>query len=416
LQVDKHILEYKAPTRGELIESNDRLLKLYKRHTLPLFLMNYDRDVWNKEIEFLKYEFKKEASPGSPYSKLATRNDLLLTSLGSRFNAIVLDRIERFLALPLDYLDSVDKRSLLDLDLFDPVRVFVKNEPHKVEKLLQGRVRLIMSVSLVDKMIEKLLSRHLCKLEISNWREIPSKPGIGFTETDNLSVYEDVQNSGLPMSYADISGWDMNVKPWMIKDAADFAILLCDNPSPIWVHLLKFKSILETKSIYQFSDGEMVTPLFDGIVNSGKLKTSRDNSFIRVRLADLVGSRKTIAAGDDTVENRIDDAFNKYRRLGVVLKDYQNVTDSFEFCSHWYSANVTYPLNHEKMVMNLLSDDSSDPFLWLEKNSAFRAELSDHHPMYHTIMRQLDSIGYNEVVGLQIIDIKDPLFINNNEC
>jgi hypothetical protein len=195
--------------------------------------------------------------------------------MGESFNDTVLDRLEKILHIPYDVLRQMSRQQRIDFGLVDPVRVFVKNEPHSRSKLNEGRVRLIMSVSLIDKMIEMLISRHVCKLEILNWENIPSKPGIGFTHKNNMSVYRDVIDSGYDMSYADISGWDWGVKQWQILDEAESLIKLCLNPSEDWSKIMLSKAVLESESIYQFSDGLMVMPTFKGIVNSGKLRTSR---------------------------------------------------------------------------------------------------------------------------------------------
>jgi len=318
--------------------------------------------------------------------------------MGERLNDEVLDRIERILAIDLKELSVMGRKERLDRGLMDPVRVFVKNEPHKMAKIKEGRVRLIMSVSLTDKMIEMLLSRHVCKLEIMNWHSIPSKPGIGFTQHDNRVVYDDIMNCGLQMCYADVSGWDMNVKAWMIRDEAEGMIKLCDNPGKEWAHLLRAKAFLESESIYQFSDGVMVMPTFKGIVNSGKLRTSRGNSFMRVRVADLVGSRKVIAAGDDTVEHMVDDAFNKYIKFGIVIKDYAPVTDRFEFCSHEYGPQVTYAVNAEKMIMNVLHHQHSN-YLEYRLTMLQLAEELGTHPDYESILAQIEATGFYEVEG-----------------
>jgi hypothetical protein len=321
-----------------------------------------------------------------------------LETLGERFNDIVLDRIESILQTPIDELKTMTRRDRLDRNLMDPVRVFVKNEPHSRDKIATGRVRLIMSVSLTDKVIEMLLSQHLTKLEIRNWKDIPSKPGIGFTAADSASVYSDIINCGLPMSYADVSGWDWGVKQWQVIDVAEATILLAEESSMIFEHLMISKAYLESESIYQFSDGTLVEPTFKGVVNSGKYRTSRDNSFMRVRIADLIGARKTIAAGDDSVENTVEDAPAKYLEYGIRCKEYLPVTDHFEFCSHYYGPNGSYALNKEKMVMNLLHQEPENFFEYKMTMIGFESEL-ETRPDYDSILELVESVGYFEVEG-----------------
>lgn len=402
LQCDRHIVDYREPTEIELEESDERVLPQYLRHNLPLHLLKYNRSVWDEQIEVLKQDLKAEASPGVPHADIARRNDCYLKAEGKHFNAIVLDRVERILATPIEKLKGMTRIERLENNLMDPVRVFVKNEPHTVKKIKEGRVRLIMSVSLTDKMIEMLLNQHLKRLEIQNWRNIPSKPGIGFTDEDGHAIYQDVMECGLDMSYADISGWDWGTKQWQVVDRARCAIKLATQESADYSHLLIAKAYLETESIYQFSDGVLVAPTFKGIVNSGKFMTSCSNSFMRVRLADLIGSRKVLAMGDDTVENTVKDAIQKYLEYGVVCKEYLAVTDSFEFCSHFYGSKGCYALNKAKMIMNLLHQE---PKTWDEHDGFLRGFKADMetHPEYTKVLQLLDDVGFNEVVGPQII-------------
>lgn len=398
MQCDRHITEYYEPTIDELEESSDRILPQYLKYDLPEHLKTYNREEWNEIINKLKDSIKPEASPGVPHARVAKRNDKLMEIMGERLNAIVLDRIERILTTSLGKLKAMSRKERLDSNLVDPVRVFVKNEPHTVQKLEEGRVRLIMSVSLTDKIIEMLISKHLTKLEILNWKSIPSKPGIGFTSEDSACVYDDIMNSGLPMAAADVRGWDWGVKQWQIVDAATATLLLANETSRVYEHLMLAKAYLESESVYQFSDGTLVQPLFKGIVNSGKYRTSRDNSFMRVRIADLVGSRKTIAAGDDSVESYVEGAIQKYKRYGITLKEYLPVEDNFEFCSHYYGPEGCYALNKEKMVMNLLHQEPTNFFEYKMTMIGFAAEL-ETRPDYESILNLVESVGYFEVEG-----------------
>jgi len=398
LQCDKHITEYRIPTQREIEASNSRILPQYLKHNLPEYLLKYNRTRWSEAIDQLLTFVKAEASPGVPHAMIANRNDDFLAATGERFHSIVLNRIEALLSLDLDAIRTMNRKERLDYNLMDPVRVFVKNEPHKVQKLDEGRVRLIMSVSLTDKMIEMLLSRHICKLEIQNWLDIPSKPGIGFTSEANQAVYEDVTQCGLDMSYADVSGWDWGVKEWQILDEAESLISLSNQHSEDWNHLLRAKAILEAESVYQFSDGEMVAPNFKGIVNSGKLRTSRGNSWMRVRVADLIGSQKTIAAGDDSVENTVADAPRKYLEFGIRCKDYLPVDRTFEFCSRIYGDGFSYPVNKAKMVMNLLHHEPKTFMEYKLLMIGFEDEMRDH-PEYQQTLSELEKVGWYEVEG-----------------
>jgi hypothetical protein len=399
LQCDKHIEEFYEPTAGEKNAANDYLKTQYLTHVLPGFFQHYDREIWRVEVEKVINFIKLESSPGVPVCMLGSTNGKVLEIMGVRIVETVLDRIELLLSHDPHKFDRMQR---IDEGLCDPIRVFVKDEPHKKAKLAEGRVRLIMSVSLIDKIIEMLLIRDLCKLEIANWMDIPSKPGIGFSPEDNQSVYDDVIGCGYTMACADISGWDWSVKQWMILNDAEFTIKLCENSSPVWETLLRRTALIESESIYMFSDGTMVQPRFKGIVNSGKFKTSRSNSFMRVHLATLVGSRKTIAAGDDSVEEYVEGAKETYLALGLKCKDYNKVVDSFDFCSRIYMNGRSYPVNHIKMMMNLVHHSPKDT-LELRCLMIGLQDMLKTHPEFDVVMSELDRVGFLELEGTQEI-------------
>lgn len=391
LQCDKFVVDCEIPSQTTILETIEKVNSKYKNHTLPSWLLNYDREEWRKSIIEMKNFVKRDSSPGVPFHMRGSTNGKIFDDMQSDFEDAVLDRIEARLYYGLK-IGEMSRTQMIELNICDPVRVFVKDEPHKVSKLQQGRVRLIMSVSVADKMIEMLLSRHLHKLEIQNWMEIPSKPGIGFTRAANQEVYNDVMAKG-DMAYADISGWDWSCKPWLMQVCAEGKIHLCTNASDVWSLLVRLEPLIESRSIYQFSDGVMVSPNFAGIVNSGKYKTSRDNSWMRVFLATIVGAEHVLAAGDDTVESWVDGAADEYAKYGWALKDYKKVVEGFEFCSRWYQDNGSYPLNIDKLLMNLLHTKPKD---WLEYDM-YRLQFVDQledHPEFPVVMELLDSIGF----------------------
>lgn len=394
LQCDSFI-DSAPPSKQDREDALDRVIPHYVHHTLPAYLHQYNRRDWNVALENIKLLIKADSSPGSPYALEATRNDQLMSRMGVEFNELVLDRIERRLKLSNEEIAAMSRQQRIDYGLCDPVRVFVKNEPHKKTKLQEGRFRLIMSVSIIDKAIEMLLNAPLHKLEIANWARIPSKPGIGFTKEDNQSVYNDIMSHG-NMAFADINKWDWSCKYWLMEDCVAAKIRLCTNPSPDWIKLVKLEPIIESESVYQFSDGLMVAPHYRGIVNSGKYKTSRDNSFMRVLLAFMIGADKAIAAGDDTVESFVAGAEARYEQLGWKLKDYQRVGKGFEFCSRWYENGVSFPLNAGKMLMNFLHTKFKTAFEYEMQLMQLTDQL-EYHPDFPKIADFIESLNLSPV-------------------
>lgn len=384
-----------------IAQSDLTLLPQYIRHNIPFYLNHFDYDAIDKQIEIYKMFLKPEASPGVPYSRVSLRNDMFLSKVGKRFNDTVIERLLAFHQIGLDNIKSMSRQECIDRGLMDPVRVFVKNEAHKISKIREGRVRLIMSVSIVDKMIEMLLARHLYKDEIANWRYIPSKPGIGFSDLDSQFFYHDVVSRG-PQASSDMNGWDWSVQEWMILDEAEAVIKLCDNPSSFWVNLVRVKAWLETRSVYQFSDGTLVAPVYAGIMNSGKFKTSRGNSYQRARAASLIGATRSCCAGDDCIEDYVPNAPEKYSKFGLNCKVYDKIIDQFEFCSRIFTSKGSYPVNIEKMTMNLLHSQPKNIHELRMFLIGFVDEIRNH-PDFVTVMDLISRVGYYEVEGPQII-------------
>lgn len=329
---------------------------------------------------------------------------------------MVLDRLELLMNTPLEVMNLMTRRECIEQNFMDPVRVFVKNEPHKLSKIESGKVRLIMSVSIIDKMIEMLLARFSCKRNIASWKTIPSKPGIGFDSDDNYHMCEDMSKlvETHRMCGSDIQGFDFTVFEWQIMDCAEMTIKLVKSQglidsTAIWAHTLKAKAIMQCKPIFQFSDGTMVAPLYKGIVCSGGYRTSDGNSIMRVRLADLLGAHHAMAAGDDCLEDEIQDAKRKYLEYGYVLKAYDSINDSgdehgngrtFEFCSHEYSLDTfeARPLNVEKMVMNLLHQAPKSFLEYKMFMVGFMDEIK-YHPRGVVVLQDLIDVGFYEVEG-----------------
>lgn len=405
IQCNKFLENCTVPTSQEIKETIDLVNKEYIRFKNPDYLKSYDREIWSNVIDDFKQYIKEDASPGVPFKLIANTNGQVLEKMGSDFNDMVLDRIESRLYF-FDHLQKMSRKELLENNIYDPVRVFVKNEPHLQTKIDEGRVRLIMSVSLADKMIEMLLSRHLHKLEIANWRDIPSKPGIGFTREDNKFVFDNFMSEP-DMAYTDISGWDWSCKSWLMEAEAEGRIALCDNPSEVWCKLVRAEPIIESSSIYQFSDGTLVCPIFRGIVNSGKFKTSRGNSWMRVFLAFLIAISVSIkpkcnAAGDDTFERFIQNAIALYLKYGWRLKECVRAVDGFEFCSRWYQKDASFPLNADKMIMNILHSNPKTVYEYHMFMLQFVDQLEDH-PEFVEVLNLLKQVGFpSELVGAQI--------------
>lgn len=294
-----------------------------------------------------------DASPGVPYAQLSRDNKNLFLKYENLIFEMVYDRIQRIRRSHI----SQDPRVNVDNLLVDPVRVFVKDEPHTKVKVAQGRWRLICSVSIVDKLIETMIHSTANNWMIQNWKKIPQKPGMGFIFDDAADLKKYVLSFSKPVS-TDVSGWDWSVRPWLLEADFEFrADYLHSMSGEVRDFVHKFNK-LQMFSVYQFSDGDMQMLTVPGMQNSGRYCTSSSNSTMRAIVAHVVGSRKCCTMGDDCVEERVSEPHAKYAKLGIELKVYDEVTDHFEFCSHIYEFGPAYwALNAGKCLMNMLDHE-----------------------------------------------------------
>lgn len=364
-------------------------------------MLSYDRALWGQRLTNLLVNVNMDASPGAPYCDTHQTNKIFFDAMGTRVVTMVLDRIENLLS---DYVeDTSDPLWRIKNNIMDPVRVFVKNEPHKVDKIRSGRVRLIMSVSIIDKLIEMLLWNYLNQKEISCWETIPSKPGFGFTTQMTDSLYGSVASESIPtLASADVSGWDWSVPVWLRDVDLEVRLQLISNCSPLLRKLAYRFTTNSYRSIYQFSDGNLVTTR-DGIVNSGCYNTSSSNSRMRVALAMLVQSHcpmryslYAIAMGDDCIERYNEHATKWYEHYGFPLKQYERLKGGkFEFCSHVFAPELCYSLNHGKEIMKLVHNEIISPLHYRMYMISFTDDLQTS-PVFNKCMTTLFLAGWCE--------------------
>lgn len=309
------------------------------------------------DIERVILSVKGDSSPGVPYAALGGTNAEVLAHHKAFIVDAVVDRIKRLMSIDTEGLGS---RDLVQLGLCDPVRLFVKNEPHKEAKTKAGRYRLIMSVSLVDQLVERLCCSRQNRAEIMRWQSIPSKPGIGLDDDSVASIWEQVApvfKDGRLME-TDISGFDWSVQEWELRLDMEARVKLC-SAGPRLTKVMMNRVYCTARSVFTLSDGSLIEQLDSGIQKSGSYNTSSTNSRIRVMLAYMAGSPWCIAMGDDSLEAFVPDSLRIYSELGHEIKDHRISTEEFEFCSHLFRDAKASPVNWGKTLFRLLSQPES---------------------------------------------------------
>lgn len=295
---------------------------------------------------------------------------------------------------------------LIHMGLCDPVRLFVKQEPHTLKKIEEKRFRLISSVSLVDQVVERLLFGFQNNREILLWRTCPSKPGMGLSAGEQAqSIYSELcaKHFMHPAAEADISGFDWSVQSWELMADLQMRIEL-GAFSPAVARAAKARMFCLSLSVFQLSNGRLIAQGKPGIMKSGSYVTSSTNSRIRCLMAKLIGSPWCIAMGDDSVEGFVVDAPTKYAELGHKVKDYVACASYYNgelkfvnFCSHYIGKNAYFLTSWPKTLFRYLS--ATNPSV-----RELEAELS-RSPMWPAISAY---ISPSNLVEDKIIKIDGP--------
>ena len=416
-----------------------------KCHSVPEMkkhLRLIDWDVWFQEI------IKLDSSPGYPYTLLGKTNKAVLDNYRDVIIDLVIDRFVKLVVTPLETIKTMSHVDLMDSNYVDPVRLFVKQEPHPSRKFLAGKMRLISSVSLVDQLVERIFHSMINNKFIGCWKLIPSKPGIGLTTDADFSAIVDQFTAIKNPCSSDIQGWDWSVQYDELMFIADFRALVYqldfDHP---FICGMRNRQHLVANSIYGLSDGVLFSSETEiGMQLSGCYITSSGNSEMRIAntvLAQAIGMArqkykplddekimtvgiaveifksdpksflkqfKTLAAmamGDDCLEEYNFYISLIYEYLGHPVKfvDIFNPFEdmSFEFCSNRIelSSNYNYlrhyPSNVGKSLFNLIHQPVSrrtreilDTFLLSIR----------HHPDRDEIIEYLRTTEWKDLINL----------------
>ncbi|ABV55637.1 P1-P2 fusion protein [Melon aphid-borne yellows virus] len=273
---------------------------------------------------------------------------------------LTFNRLQKMLEVRFEHLSPAE---LVQAGLCDPIRVFVKGEPHKQSKLDEGRYRLIMSVSLIDQLVARVLFQNQNKREITLWRAVPSKPGFGLSTDEQVVEFMEILSAQVGVApkelignwqhhliATDCSGFDWSVSDWLLEDDMEVRnrLTLDINETTKRLRSAWLKCI--SNSVLSLSDGTLLSQQVPGVQKSGSYNTSSSNSRIRVMAAYHCGAEWAMAMGDDALES-VGSNLAKYAELGFKVE----VSSKLEFCSHIFEReDLAIPVNKAKMIYKLI--------------------------------------------------------------
>nr|UHS71521.1 MAG: hypothetical protein 2 [Barnaviridae sp.] len=325
----------------------------------------------------------RDSTPGIPWSSLSSTNAGILDD-DEKFDIVLEATVARVTRLKAhgDKVHGMSASELVENGLADPIRLFVKGEPHASKKFRTGKYRLISGVSIVDQAVRRMCCSMQNNAEIDRWSECASKPGISLSDEGQQRMAqtfrEMLERSGT-IQATDVSGWDWSVQEWELWFDMEARILLAEAPtSSEFAHLLRQFAHLEANKVFIMPDGQLIGLSFPGIQTSGSYNTSSGNSRMRVGVrlvADEIVAQRTgvevsahlgiVAMGDDSVEEMpMDGVLSEIRRIGHTIKDVTQfeTLDGVEFCSHqWRDDGLASAVNVTKTLFRYFSHPPTSP-------------------------------------------------------
>ncbi|APG75972.1 hypothetical protein 2 [Hubei sobemo-like virus 22] len=264
----------------------------------------------------------------------------------------------------------------------DPIRIFIKPEPHKRKKIEEGRFRIISSVSVADQIVDHMLFAECNDALINNWQFVPNKAGW----THLMGGWKMIPAAS--WIAADKSAWDWTAKYWLFELVLSLRIMLCSNMSPEWMEraVRRYRELFE-HPLFITSGGQLLRQKHTGIMKSGCVNTISDNSimqyFLHLRVCLELGIEPStlFAMGDDTLQEPVVGAeYFEYLGQFCRLKDWQRAN---EFAGFRFHGRTVEPLYKGKHAFNLLYMDPdnlsqmSDAYSLLYHRSRFGGWVKD---------------------------------------
>lgn len=333
---------------------------------------------------------------------LGGTNEDVIKSWADTIASAVVERI-RVLAELGPKAASMTPEQLVKCGACDPVRLFVKQEPHSQDKILAGRFRLICSVSLIDQVVERVLFGPQNRIEIASWTSCPSKPGMGLDDIGIEKITREVRRQlGADIAQTDISGWDWSVQSWEQDAEAEMRIRLSNlDPKSLYASAIRARMIVSGLSVFVLSSGKLFSQLRRGVMKSGQYITSSSNSRIRILASKIVRSLWAIAMGDDCLEKitvHPNIAKQRYADIGHTVKEFKTFDgETFAFCSTLFRNGKGEPQNWHRSLYRLLSH--SPITKEFEMQFCYEMRHSPHLLLCRQLLDRLRRKGGNYIEG-----------------
>jgi len=347
-----------VPDGPELEAAINKTLEFYPKTSVPKGFENERAEVSRQMIREAFAKMNGTAVPGTPYAFTYPRKSDWIEKDLECLVDMVLIRLCLLENSSSSTVEALYNTTLIDLGYQDPVSVFVKDEPHTIEKIKQGRYRLIANCTLVEEAIKRLLFAEQNEADKNDcYNECGSAGGWDWTTDEAAARCFECIRPWLPnAATSDVSAWDWSFKEWMFMAELEIRRRLNGaSTKSSWYKISYnvYKSFC--RSVYVLTDGSAYTLEHPGVQKSGDYNTTTTNGRIRNLMAVLVGSDKSKSAGDDNISTWVEDAVHKYAKYGIRVTDYERVKDGkVKFCSATFTESKAIPDSAMKSLYKLL--------------------------------------------------------------
>lgn len=359
------------PPAHVLEEAIKKTAEFYPRTVVPKGFEGPLAIITRLQVRECFHQMNKDAVAGYPYSFVHAKKGQWIDRDVETLIDLVLIRLQLLEETDPKVVGQLMPEELVDQGFVDPVAVFVKNDPHPMRKIVEGRYRIISNCSLVDECVKRLLYTEQNNADKDECYEPNGSSGGWDWTTDEAAArcYKSVEPWLDEAATSDVSAWDWSIAAWMFDAELKIRKIL-NGASDVgsWSKITANLTMCFGKSVYVLSDGDALILQNDGVQKSGDLNTTSGNGRMRNMISVLVGrgqTKNTKSAGDDNLSTFVDGSVEEALKYGIRLTDYkkiENKEEGFEFCSNIFTPTRAIPLTCVKSLYKLLSS-KPDPEL-----------------------------------------------------
>lgn len=331
-------------------------------------------------------ELDMTSSPGIPYIRESPTNGEWL-----RWNGLFCDDLQ----LQRLWYD-VQKVIQPDYELF--LRVFIKQEPHKIKKAQDKRWRLIMAAPLNVQVAWQMCFRYMNDVEIDNSYHLPSQQGLVLVN-GGWKTYHSQWKSMNQTCGMDKSAWDWTAPRWTLALDLELRKRLCrTGMNEAWIQVAEtlYHQMFDD-AILVMSDGSAYQQVEPGIMKSGCVNTISTNShcqvFIHCAIAlmyDVPLDPMPRCVGDDTLctpDQSPPGIFQYYSSLGVILK---SISDTTEFVGREFRDDGPYPMYIGKHVVKAMHVKDENLSMYLDSMAREYCHSDEYYEVWRLLAETLN--------------------------